>query len=108
MTDFVAGVIDGVDIPVGTEDPLAAFADASRDRTPVSIFDFAEARLATLAAAIRAAFPGAGLTLRTARLSTRSWREPWQADYAGVGTADFVVRPIGAAAPAVPAGRILI
>lgn len=108
ITDFIEGVIDGVDILVASDDPLTAFADETCDTTPVSVFDFDEARLDGLANAARAAFSQQGLTLRLSRLDTRSWSEAWEANYAGFETPAFIVRPIGAIKPDADPQKILI
>ena len=96
ISDYVEGVIDGVDLLVEGEDPLSAFEDQTRDATPVSLFSFDESRLQSLMRELTEAFGGEGFSCRLEPFATSAWTSAWDDDYRGISTRRFTVRIQGA------------
>jgi ribosomal protein L11 methyltransferase len=88
VTEYVEGVIDGVALPVETEDGEDAFAAVGA--APLSLYDYDRSKLEGLRRGLSAGF-GEQLSLRIEALDTRSWSEAWTADFDGVITERFVV-----------------
>lgn len=94
-TDFVEGVIDGVDMEL--TDHEAEFGQTSEERfseSPLAVFDPVEAYSKKLWHELHVEF-GSDVRMAICEISDDSWQSCWRDDFSALATSRFFITPLG-------------
>ena len=106
-TDYVEGIIDGVDIALtGQETDTGVTTDDRLRVSPVALFDETSARSRELWRELHAEF-GDEIRAVIHEISDDSWQQCWREEFQAFETAKFFIAPLGDAA-STPAGHIRV
>jgi ribosomal protein L11 methyltransferase len=98
-SDYVEGVLDGVENVLTESEALTGLADDSRfEDLPVALFDNEKVSLERLAAAIFAEF-GGEVRAVIEHVTDESWQRCWMPEFDEFRTSRFFVVPIGSPRP---------